>query len=129
MAGAFGSGADKGNSGNTSGSGVQGSPNGNSNTGKPSGDGGLGTGSTAKVANRTVVYLAKPSYADQQSEGVVVVSIKVNEGGTVVSASVMSSTTSSAALKNAALAAAKQSRFSEGDKVENGTITYRFKLR
>ena len=129
MAGAFGSGGKAVNSGNTTGDGAQGSPDGNSNAGKPAGNGGLGTGLTASVSNRTVVYLAKPNYADQQSEGVVVVSIKVSEGGTVVSASIMSSTTSSAALKNAALSAAKQSRFSAGDKVESGTITYRFKLR
>ena len=129
VAGAFGSGGKAGNSGNTTGDGAQGSPDGNSNAGKPAGNGGLGTGLTASVSNRTVVYLAKPNYADQQSEGVVVVSIKVSEGGTVVSASIMSSTTSSAALKNAALSAAKQSRFSEGDKVESGSITYRFKLR
>ncbi len=57
------------------------------------------------------------------------VSIQVSASGSVISASVTSSTTSSAALKNAALAAAKQSRFSEGDHTESGTITYRFKLR
>jgi TonB family protein len=81
------------------------------------------------VGNRTVVYLAKPNYADPNSEGTVLVSIQVSASGSVISASVTSSTTSSAALKNAAIAAAKQSRFSEGDRTENGTITYRFKLR
>ena len=128
MAGAFGSG-NKGNSGNTTGNGAQGSPNGNSNTGATTGTGGLGTGTSAKVGNRTVVYLAKPNYADPNSEGTVLVSIQVSASGSVISANVTSSTTSSAALKNAAIAAAKQSRFSEGDHTESGTITYRFKLR
>jgi TonB family protein len=89
----------------------------------------LGTGTSAKVGNRTVVYLAKPNYADPNSEGTVLVSIQVSASGAVISANVTSSTTSSTALKNAAVAAAKQSRFSEGDRTESGTITYRFKLR
>ena len=76
-----------------------------------------------------MVYLAKPNYADPNSEGTVLVSIQVSASGAVISASVTNSTTSSAALKNAALAAAKHSRFSEGDKTESGTITYNFKLR
>ena len=80
------------------------------------------------MGNRTVVYLAKPNYADPNSEGTVLVSIQVSASGAVISASVTNSTTS-AALKNAAIAAAKQSRFSEGDRTESGTITYRFKLR
>ena len=91
--------------------------------------GGLGTGTTASVGSRTVVYLAKPAYADPQSEGTVVVAIQVDASGKVISASVTQSTTSSAALKSAALAAARQSKFSEGTAVEKGSITYRFKLR
>ena len=129
MAGAFGNAGNKGSSGNTKGNGAQGSPTGNSNTGATSGTGGLGTGTSAHVGNRLVVYLAKPNYADPNSEGTVVVSIQVSATGAVVSATVTSSTTSSAALKNAAIAAAKQSKFSDGDRTESGTITYRFKLK
>jgi TonB family protein len=81
------------------------------------------------VGNRLVVYLAKPAYADPNSEGTVYVSIQVSASGAVIKTDITRSTTSSAALKNAALAAAKQSRFSEGDRTESGTITYRFKLR
>ena len=90
--------------------------------------GGLGTGTSAKVGSRLAVYLAKPSY-DSNSEGTVTVSIQVSASGAVISATVIRSTTSSATLKNAAVAAAKQSKFSEGDRTENGTITYRFKLQ
>ncbi|MDE5739653.1 MAG: energy transducer TonB, partial [Bacteroidaceae bacterium] len=102
---------------------------GNSNLGALTGVGGLGTGTSAQVGNRTALHLAKPDYADSNSEGTVLVAIQVSASGAVISASVTSSTTSSAALKNAALVAAKKSRFSEGDKTESGTITYRFKLR
>ena len=129
VAGAFGSVGNKGSSGNTDGNGNQGSPGGNSNAGQVNGVGGLGTGPSAKVNNRTAVYLARPQYADPNSEGTVLVSIQVSATGAVVKASVTSSTTSSAALKNAAVAAAKQSKFSEGESIENGTITYRFKLQ
>ena len=129
VAGAFGSAGNKGSSGNSTGNGNQGSPDGNSNAGQVNGVGGLGTGPSAKVNNRTVVYLAKPQYADPNSEGTVLVSIQVSATGAVIKASVTSSTTSSAALKNAAVAAARQSKFSEGESIENGTITYRFKLQ
>ena len=129
VAGAFGSGGNKGDSGNTSGKGNQGSATGDSNVGSSTGHGGLGTGTTARVGNRTVVYLTKPAYADSQSEGTVIVAIRVDAAGKVISASVTRSTTSSSALKSAAVAAAKQSKFSEGNAVESGTITYRFKLK
>lgn len=129
VAGAFGNAGNKGSSGNTAGNGAQGSPTGNSNMGATTGVGGLGTGASAQVGNRSAVYLAKPNYADPNSEGTVLVAIKVSASGAVISASVRSSTTSSVALKNASLAAAKQSRFSAGEKEEDGTITYRFKLK
>ena len=79
---------------------------------------------------RRVVFLATPAYADQTSEGTVPVSLIVNSAGRVTSASVQRATTTSAALRNAAIAAAKQSSFSAGENnAEAGTITYRFKLR
>ena len=129
VAGAFGNAGNKGSSGHTAGDGNQGSSTGNSNAGTAAGTGGLGTGTSAQVANRIVVYLAKPQYADSSSEGTIVVSIQVSASGAVANASVMSSTTSSVALKNAAIAAAKLSKFSEGETTEKGTITYRFKLQ
>ena len=127
VAGAFGNTDNKGNSGNTTGNGSQGSSTGNSNVGTVIGTG--GTGTSAKVDNRTPAYLAKPQYADAHNEGTVVVSIQVSPAGDVTSAMILSSNTSSAALKNAAIAAAKQSKFSEGTTTEKGTITYRFKLQ
>ena len=64
------------------------------------------------------------------SEGTVVVSITVDSNGKVVRANVKSATTTSTALRNSALAAAKQSTFSAGsNNAESGTITYIFKQR
>lgn len=127
VAGAFGNGKNNGSSGYSQGDGSQGSPDGNSNTGSTTGTGGYGT--SANVANRTVVYLGRPSYSDTSNEGTVVVAISVDEAGNVVNASIKSSTTASSALRNAAIVAAKKSKFSKGEGTESGTITYRFKLR
>ena len=130
MSGAFGNNGNAGSSGNTSGTGSQGSRTGNSNVGGTKGTGGTGTASSAVVGNRTVRYLAKPSYSDQTSEGTVVVSITVDSNGKVVRANVQRATTTSTALRNSALAAAKQSTFSAGsNNAESGTITYIFKQR
>ncbi|MCR5312525.1 MAG: TonB family protein [Bacteroidaceae bacterium] len=127
VAGAFGSSKNKGNSGNTSGEGAQGSKTGNANFGATSGVG--GTGTSYAVGSRTHKHLAKPSYTDASSEGTVVVSIVVDAVGKVSSASIKSSTTTSAALRNAALSAARQSTFTAGQQLESGTITYKFKLK
>ena len=72
----------------------------------------------------------RPAYADPTSEGNIVVAIVVNSAGKVTSATIKSSTTTSAALRNAALTAARQSTFSTGsNNAESGSITYRFKLK
>lgn len=126
VGGAFGKARGNGNRGETTGEGVQGVETGNAPHGATSGIG--GTGTEAHVGNRKAVYLAKPAYPDNTSSGTVVVNIVVNKEGKVTSATVKSGTTS-AALRNAALAAARQSRFSAGtNNAENGTITYKFKL-
>ena len=131
MSGAFGNNGNAGSSGNTSGTGSQGSRTGNSNVGGTTGTGGTGTASSsAVVGNRTVRYLAKPSYSDQTSEGTVVVSITVDSSGKVVRANVQRATTTSTALRNSALDAARKSTFSAGsNNAESGTITYIFKQR
>lgn len=85
-------------------------------------------GTSIRVGNRHVIYLAKPSYTDSLSEGMVEVSVEVNEVGDVINAYVINSTTSET-LNKAALDAAKQSKFSEGRFTEIGTVTYNFKLK
>ena len=128
MAGAFGKkNGQQGSSGYTNGKGSQGSPTGNSNTGALAGKGGIGT--SAVVGDRTAVYLQKPTYDDLTAEGTIVIGIVVNSDGAVISAVISNSTTTSPALRAAAIKAAKKSRFSAGsDNAENGRITYRFKL-
>ena len=130
MSGAFGNNGNAGSSGNTSGTGSQGSRTGNSNVGGTKGTGGTVTAS-ATVGNRSMKYLPKPTYTDQTDEGKVVVSIIVDANGKVISANVKNgTTTTSPALRNSALAAAKQSTFSAGsNNAESGTITYIFKQR
>lgn len=126
VGGAFGKARDNGNRGNTTGDGAQGVETGNAAQGATTGVG--GTGTVASVGNRTATYLAKPAYPDNTSSGTVVVSIVVNREGKVTSATVKSGTTS-AALRNAALEAARKSTFSSGsNNAESGTITYRFIL-
>ena len=126
VGGAFGKTRGNGNRGETTGEGVQGVETGNAPRGTTSGVG--GTGTEARVGNRTAVYLAKPAYPDNTSSGTVVVNIVVNKEGKVTSATVKSGTTS-AALRNAALEAARKSTFSAGaNNAESGTITYKFKL-
>ena len=126
VSGAFGKGGNQGSSGNTAGEGNQGSPTGNSTTGAATGTGGVGT---AIVGSRKVLFLAEPAYTDPTSEGQVVVAITVNATGKVISASIKSATTTSPALRNSAIEAARKSSFTSGANNEQGTITYRFKQK
>ncbi len=128
VSGAFGKGGNIGSNGYTSGKGNQGSPKGNSNTGATTGVGGTGT-AFANVGSRIPKDLRKPSYDDPTSEGTIIVAISVNSIGQVTSAIIKNATTTSATLRNAAIAAARQSSFSSGSENENGTITYKFKQK
>jgi TonB family protein len=72
--------------------------------------------------------LVSPSY-DKNVEGKITVNIRVNESGNVISATIGSPTTiSDAQTRNAAISAAKLTRFSSGREVSSGSITYNFKL-
>jgi len=109
------------NSGSSAGSGTQGSPGGNSVN-----------GIVANVGNRSALSLSRPAY-NVQTQGVVVVNVVVRPNGTVESATINArgTNTSDSSLRNAALAAARASKFNavEGNDNVNGTITYNFKLR
>ena len=118
MAGAFGS------KGNGNGAGTSGGTGG-SNTGDQ-GSGGI----DGYEGNRQVLSRALPNYPDGVlDEGKVVVSIDVDADGKVVSASVLSSQTSSAQLKNAAIAAARRWTFSKGAGTDKGKIKFTFRHR
>lgn len=132
VAGAFGKGSQMGGSKGTaeSGEGVEGSRDGNSSTGAKSGVGGYGT---FNLGGRSIGAggLPRPVY-NVQEEGRVVVSITVNPAGQVIATGIDRMTnTVNAALRRAALDAAKKARFNAVDGVNNqtGTITYYFNLK
>lgn len=129
VAGAFGNAGNQGSSGNTKDNGSQGSPTGNSNMGATTGVGGNGV--TADVGNRIVKYLAAPdrSAVTSETEGTVVVSITVTPEGNVINPKVVKSTTASVAVKNAAIEAAKKTKFTPGTTTDIGTTTYKFKAK
>ena len=132
VSGAFGKGAQMEGSKGTSdsGTGVEGSKDGNSSTGSKTGTGGYGT---FDLNERSIGEggLPRPVY-NVQEEGRVVVSITVNPAGQVIATSINRQTnTVNAALRKAALDAAKKARFNavEGVNNQTGTITYYFNLR
>lgn len=75
--------------------------------------------------------LAKPVYGDHE-EGTIVIRIMVNENGDVILAEIAPGTdVTSKNLRNAAIAAAKKTKFNAISTKNNqsGTITYKFELR
>lgn len=105
---------------------AKGNPFGNSDTGAQSGSPGYGS---FDLGGRGIKgSLPRPSFSVNES-GKVVVSITVDEAGKVTSATVgQGTTTTSAQLRNSALAAAKKALFEtkSGTISQSGTITYRF---
>lgn len=106
--------------------------------GAPQGDHqgtGVGGGGTSfDLTGRSVSgQLPYPSYDARNKEGRVIVTITVDPRGNVVNAIYRpaGSTTNDSELVNAALRAARQSRFNaiEADNLQTGTITYNFRLR
>lgn len=115
----------------TSGTGNQGALSGSENATDRSLYGGTGGGPSFSLAGRNYVLLPKPDIKTQK-EGKVVVEIKVDRAGNVISAipGVKGSTTLESSLLNAAKRAALSSKFdSKGDAAfeQTGTITYIFK--
>lgn len=118
MSGLFGTGGGSG-SGTTTGNTMQGNPAGK----------GVSGGNSWSLTGRSLSgRMVKPSY-DNDVEGKITVSIRVDANGNVTSASIGSPTTiSDQATRNAAIAAAKSTRFTSGDGVASGSITYNFNL-
>lgn len=116
--------------GQTQGEGNQGVEHG-SLDGKHVDGGGIGTGgSNFELSGRSLIgSLPKPLY-NSDEEGKVVVRIVVDSKGNVTSATrTVGTNITSAALVDAALKAARSARFSasDGQDVQEGTITYVFK--
>ncbi len=123
-----GAGGNASNSGTaTAGDGVQGSPNGNSTTGASSGSPGWGSYDLGGRGLRG--SLPKPAF-NVNSSGIVVVTIAVNASGDVTAANISpkGTTTTDRNLRDAALSAARKTRFETkaGTEIQYGTITYRF---
>ncbi len=111
---------------NSSGSGKT---TGNTNLGNPLGSGSSGGNSWSLNGRSLNGRLVSPSY-DKDVEGKVTVNIRVDANGNVINASVGSPTTiSDPTTRNAAVSAAKNTRFTAGNGVATGSITYNFNLR
>jgi TonB family protein len=94
--------------------------------------GGSGFGQFSLNGRSVKGGLPRPAYSIQE-EGIVVIQIIVNPKGIVTASSVAlkGTNTDNSTLRSAALSAAKQARFNviEGNQVQSGTITYRFRLK
>lgn len=97
--------------------------------GNPVGKGfGESNGATWSLEGRYVKSLPKPSENFNQ-QGRVIVNIRVDKKGNVISATVADGTTiSDRPTQQLALAAARQAKFTEGDSEQIGSIIYNFKI-
>jgi len=99
------------------------------NQGNPFGTGTSGRGAEARVGSRNVLGgLPKPT-DDVPVEGTIVVDIVVDPEGNVIKANIGRGTNiTEHRVRNAALEAARRTKFSKGTQTEMGTITYRYRL-
>lgn len=111
---------------NSSGSGTT---SGDSRQGNPAGSGNSGGNSWSLSGRSLSGSLVTPSY-ENNVEGRITVNIRVDENGNVVGATIGSPTNiSDAETRNAALSAAKRTRFTSGNGIASGKITYNFRLK
>ncbi|MBQ4394026.1 MAG: hypothetical protein II825_01825 [Paludibacteraceae bacterium] len=113
-----------GNTGNTSGSG---DGQGSGQKGNPVGHGSSGGNSWSLSGRGIKGSLPQPSNTFNQ-EGRVIVEIRVNAAGNVISATHKGGTISDKQTIQLALDAARKAKFTEGDHDQIGTITYNFKF-
>lgn len=109
---------------NTSG---DGDAQGTGQKGNPIGRGSSGGNSWSLAGRGIRGTLPQPSN-DFKQEGKVIVQIRVNAAGQVISASVTGGDVSDKQTQQLALDAARKAKFTEGDHDQIGTITYIFKL-
>lgn len=113
-----------GNSGGNTGSG---DGQGSGQKGNPVGHGSSG-GNNWSLSGRSLKGTLPQPSNDFKQEGKVVVQIRVNAAGQVISASITGGDVSDKQTQQLALDAARKAKFSEGDHDQIGTITYIFKL-
>ncbi len=113
-------------------SGTKGNPFGNPNSTSTEGASNTGSNRSYSLAGRTPVgRIAVPTYSEQV-EGRIVLQITVDKNGNVISAVMTKGTTvDNASVINAAINAAKKTKFSAitQDKTQTGIITYDLKLK
>lgn len=132
VAGALGNAQNASGSGTTSGAsttGHEGSPDGNVTSGG-AGSGVAGFGGWSLAGRDIVGGLKRPDFT-KNVEGRIVISITVNPRGNVVAATIAPGTTiGDYSMQQSAIKAAKATRFSQTNQVNNqrGTITYRYEL-
>lgn len=113
--------------GNSGGNG-SGTTTGDTRQGNPAGRGTAGGNSWSLDGRDLASTLVKPRYVSNE-EGRVTVGIRVDASGNVTSVSVVPPTNiSDAAMRNAAMDAARRTKFSGGRGISVGTITYNFRL-
>ncbi len=107
----------------------QGQTKGETQQGNPAGQGSQGGHSWSLNGRNLLGKLAQPSYPGNE-EGTIVVEIRVDASGNVVSAAISTKGTNitNETMRNAAVEAAKKNKFSTGGGVAIGTITYNFRL-
>ena len=120
MAGLFGNtnGTNTDGDGTAQGSGTKGNPVGHGSSG----------GNSWSLAGRGIKGTLPQPANNFKQEGKVVVQIRVNAAGQVVSATITGGDVSDKQTQQLALDAARKAMFTEGDKDQIGTITYIFKL-
>jgi len=100
---------------------------GETTAGNPVGKGSM-DGNTWSLDGRGLLgSMPRPAYS-RNTEGYLTVEIRVNDAGEVISARIQKGTISDNTIRNAAIDAAKKTRFSSGRGTVTGTITYNFKL-
>ena len=105
----------------------QGQTKGETQQGNPVGEGSFGDHNVS-IGRNLLGELAEPPYGGE-AEGRIEVKIRVDASGKVLSAEIGQKTTiGNETLRNAAITAAKKNKFSAGDGVAIGTITYNFRL-
>lgn len=109
------------------GTGNQGNPFGDNSTNRVGTT--TGSGSSFKLGNRRTVGALSEPEDNTQVAGKIVVDITVNANGDVIEANIGQGTNiTEISARNAALSAARKTKFSKGEKTEIGIITYNYKL-
>lgn len=96
--------------------------------GNPVGKGTEGGNSWSLYGRELLGTMPIPEY-NQDTEGYLMIEIRVDADGNVTYANVRKGTISIPSLREAALNAARKTRFSSGNGTVTGTITYKFKIK